>query len=363
MAHNLNVTADGIASYRGRQAAWHGLGQVTGKYMSTDDLLKDPMLQYVVFKSQLRDGLGRPIDAWGTFRWDLKDKLAGNKEGAIFLGTIGENYSVIQHDEGFKTIDSLMRSTSGAHYETAGVLGKGETVWALADLGLSLNVGDDKSYAYLLFSTGHDGKMGHTYRLVLERVVCENTLGIALGERTKASLSIRHTKNAVSRLEDGRAMLANLGDDVKRVEDRMNFLAGRKMNRETMESVMNRLFPKRTTEDGEKDSTRRQNIISDILKIYELNDGNAFPEQRGTSFNLLNAITGYVDHERSSKGDNRAESAMFGSGDTLKSKALEIITEASKGLEIVSRPQYIAGSGTTGSAILDSAIEQSATVA
>src|SRR4051794_26188064 len=100
MAHQINT-------YVGREAAWHKLGTVTGKYQTTDELLRDEGFQYVVFKSQLRDGLCRPVDAWGTFRWNLTDKLAGNKEAAEFLGAVGKDYAVIQHDEGFKSIDTL----------------------------------------------------------------------------------------------------------------------------------------------------------------------------------------------------------------------------------------------------------------
>ena len=100
----------------------------------------------------------------------------------------------MQHDEGFKSIDALMKTADGAHYETAGVLGNGERVWALADLGLAAKVGDDVQKGYLLFSTGHDGSLAHSYRLCMTRVVCQNTLSAALGEKTKASLTIRHTK-------------------------------------------------------------------------------------------------------------------------------------------------------------------------
>ena len=327
MAHNINT-------YIGRQAAWHALGTVTAKYQTTDELLNDKGFQYVVFKSQLRDGLGRPVDAWGTFRWNLADKVAGRKDAATFLGAVGKDYAVIQHDEGFKSIDAVMNATNGAHYETAGVLGNGERVWALADLGFAAKIGDDVQRGYLLFSTGHDGSMAHSYRLCFTRVVCQNTLGAALSEKTKGDLTIRHTKNAMGRLIDARKALDSMGDDVKRIEDRLNFLAGRKLNREAMGSILDRLFPKR---EEAKVQTRRENILADVLKIYELNDGNAFPEQRGTAYNLLNAITNYTDHERSSKEDGRAESAMFGSGDALKTKAMEVIYESAKTLDPVYR--------------------------
>ena len=328
MAHNINT-------YVGRQAAWHKLGTVTAKYQTTDDLLNDAGFQFVVFKSQLRDGLGRPVDAYGTFRWNLADKVAGRKDADTFLGTVGKDYAVIQHDEGFKSIDALMRTVDGAHYETAGVLGEGERVWALADLGLTAKVGDDVQRGYLLFSTGHDGSMAHSYRMCMTRVVCENTLLAGLSERTKGSLSIRHTKHANTRLIDARAALDAMGEDVRSMEDKLNFLAGRKVTREALTTVMDRLFPK---VEG-KETTRRSNILGDILKIYELNDGNAFPEQRGTAYNLLNAITNYTDHERSSKEDGRAESAMFGSGDALKSKAMEVIYQTARTCDPIARVQ------------------------
>lgn len=355
MAHN-------IQTYIGRQAAWHTLGTVTGKYQTTEELLADEGFQFDVFKSQLHDGLGRPIEAWGTFRWNHADKIARNASAATFLGTCGEDYQVIQHREGFADIDALMRTADGAHYETAGVLGNGEKVWALADLGLTVKVGDDVQNGFLLFATSHDCSISHSYRICLTRVVCQNTLGAALSEKTRAKLTIRHTKNAMDRLIDAREALSSLGSDVVRMEDKLNFLAGRKMNREAMGAILDRLFPKKAAEDGKvANGTRRENVLADILKIYELNDGNQFPEQRGTAYNLLNAITNYTDHERSTRNDGRAESALFGSGDQLKSKALEVIMHTAGDLtESIRKPVVYAGAGSTGSSMLDELCEATA---
>jgi len=290
-------------------------------------LLKHGGLDFDVTKAQLYDGLGRTVDAWGVFRIDRAN--AADESKSIFLGTVGRDYTPINHAVGFETIDALMGAKDGAHYETAGVLGKGEKVWGLADLNLSISVGDDKSDAYLLFATGHDGSMSHTYKTCMTRVVCQNTLSVAISEKSRASFVIRHTKNAGQRIIDVHQALAAMGDDVKRIEDRMNFLAGRKMTRESMDTLFDRLFPKTEKENdaGEKvleSSGRRDNILADVLKIYELNDGNAFPEQRGTALNALNAITNYVDHERG-KGDTRAEAAMFGSGDVIKTRAYDYV--------------------------------------
>lgn len=329
MAHNINT-------YIGRQAAWHKLGTVTGKYLTWTEILQHGGLDFSIVKNQL-EYMGVQIDAWGTFRSD----------NGVFLGTVGQDYAPINHAQGFELIDALVESVDGAHYETAGVLGKGETVWGLANLNQRIKIGgSDDMNVYLLFSTSHDGSRSYNFRMVFERVVCQNTLDMAMGEKTKASFTIRHTSGAQKKIADCHAVLANMGDDIKRVEDKLNFLAQRKMTREAMNTVMNRLFPQRVKADGETpvNATRRENIISDILKIYEVNDGNAFPEQRGTAYNLLNAITNYTDHERSTQnGDSgRSESAMFGSGNRLKTNALEVIMEAANGLSPIVAPIQVA---------------------
>ena len=121
-----------INTYIGRASAWHNLGTVTGRYMSWKEILEIGGLDFDIFKSQLRDGLGRPVEAWGVFRWNSADKLAGRRDAAAYLGVVGESYTPINHAKGFEMIDALVASKDGAHYETAGVLGKGEVVWGLA---------------------------------------------------------------------------------------------------------------------------------------------------------------------------------------------------------------------------------------
>lgn len=315
MAHNINT-------YIGRQSAWHKLGTVTGKYSTWAEILNHGGLDYTVVKDQLEHA-GKPVEAWGTFR----------RDNGAFLGPVGKDYTVIDHARGFEMIDSLVASQDGAHYETAGVLGAGEVVWGLADLSLNVRVGDDVSKGYLLFATSYDGRFSHQYRQTLTRVVCQNTLNAAMSTKASACFRVRHTRNANARLDDAHAALNTIAGEFRTVEEKLNFLAQRKVTRETMVSVLDRLFPKSKDENGEdRKTTRRENILADVLRLYESNDRNAFPEQRGTAYNLLNAVTEYTDHYRSSKGGALAESAMFGSGDRLKSQALEVITLAASSM-------------------------------
>lgn len=342
MAHNLKT-------YIGRQSAWHSLGTVVGNYLTWDEILKAGGLDFSVFKSQLHDGLGRTVKAFGTFRWDRSDRA--DKSKAEFLGVVGEDYKVIQHSSGFELIDALMATTDGAHYETAGVLGNGEVVWGLADLNLGFRIGEDEHRNYLLMVTSHDGSYSYQLRGVDERVVCNNTLDMALSEKTKSVFKVRHTKNAGDKIIDAQKALSNIAADSMAVQSKLSFLAGRKVTKESLAKIMDRLFPptKKEDETGKvevESSTRRENILADVLACYESNDGNAFLEQRGTAYNLLNAVTQYTDHGRRCQDGitGRAVSAMFGSGKTLKSQALQVILETASGMpEIQTMTVYPTG--------------------
>lgn len=315
-----------INTYVGRQSAWHNLGTVTGSYLTWGELLAHGGLNFQVEKQPLFDQFGNKLDTYGVFRYDL-----GMTKAGTFLGPVGEGYQTIDHSKGFELVDTLMATADGAHYETAGVLGKGEVVWGLADLGLVARVGDDVQKGYLLFATGHTGNMTYQFRICMERVVCQNTLNIALSQGTKNVFRVKHTKNSGIKMTDAHAALVGLSIDVATMEKKLQFLVTRKVTRESYVAVMDRIFPAKKDADGEESSsTRRKNILTDILQTYDFNDGNAFPEQRGSAYNLLNAITNYTDHQRSSKGDMRSESALFGSGDKLKGIALETLLEVSK---------------------------------
>ena len=288
-------------------------------------------MDFHVFKSQLADGLGRKVDAYGTFRWDIADKAVGNAAGARFLGVVGKDYKVLQHFEGLEMLDTLVADIGGAHYETMGALGNGEKVWGLVNLGATHNirVGADESKLHLLFATSHNGSLSFQVRLAAERVVCQNTLNVAIREG-RASFTVRHTANAASRLQAAKLALSAISTETRNMSDTLNMLAGKMATRESAEKLFNRLFPvKADTEKGEpaESSTRRNNMIGAILERFEYNDGNAFPEQRGTAYNLLNAITEWTDHVRGNSVSPRAraEAALFGSGDTLKAKAYEYI--------------------------------------
>jgi phage/plasmid-like protein (TIGR03299 family) len=335
MAHNImrRNGFDSMFCTGDRQAAWHKLGQRTPNAVTWAEAMKLAGLDWTVSKHQLMGCLPgtelREVAAWGIFRSD----------DAAFLGAVGDRYTPIQNKDAFDFVDVLLEATNGAHFDSAGALGNGERIWCSAKVPFDFDVvPGDKNETYLMFNTSHDGSESAVCKLTTVRVVCENTLRSALSGAGEF-VRVKHTRNAQDRLARAAEVMQGVGSTVSALKEKLSRLAQVRMTRESMTSILDRLFPK--PKDEKANTTRRENILSDVLQCYERNDGNAFPQIRGTAYNLLNAVTEYTDHLRTAKnhGGNillaRADSCTFGSGAQLKESALEVILEESAKLPAI----------------------------
>lgn len=311
--------------YIGRRSAWHRKGLVNGDYITRQQIDEHG----ITFDADVRQlqWNGNTIPAWGVFHTATD----------TFIAPCGENYAVHPASVVFDTADELIAAVNGAKYETAGIIGTYQKVWGLIDIKESIRVGDDLIQPYLVCCTSYDGSCSTTFDLTSVRIVCHNTFKLAMSTKSKNALKIRHTSNSHRRLNDAREALQLVHNDCLSLQERMNFLASRYVNPVDMKNLLEQVIaqPTGTTKDVVRENRRRENILDDILRIFEDNDGNAYPEQRGTAYNLLNAVTNYVDHKRStrtsdgeSEEDKRAVSALFGTGDKMKTKAYEVIMQS-----------------------------------
>jgi phage/plasmid-like protein (TIGR03299 family) len=325
MSANISIQKGIAEVFVAGQAAWHKLGVNVRKAQSWKQAIKLAHLDWGIDKKQLFSPWQSPVDAWGLFRDDNK----------TFLSVVGPQYTPIQNEYAFDFVDTLVEAENGAHYVTAGALGNGETIWCLAQIPDSLRIKgtDDKSNAYLLFVDYREQGKSAIAKLATERVVCWNTLQIALSDGEKF-LRIRHGRDSKEKLEMAKKLLAGTHKEIRTLNDKLNELAKRKMTKESMSAILEKLFPKIN------ESTVQQNKARDLLVKYDFNDGNAFPSERGTALNLLNATTDYIDHDRTvrvvgdkeevtlvQREEKRAESALFGIGDQVKANTLNWILE------------------------------------
>jgi phage/plasmid-like protein (TIGR03299 family) len=365
MAHDIFKNANGMDCMfvvGKREDAWHKLGQRCDDAVNWEQAMTLAGLDWQVIKNQnyARNPQGHvvPVSSYSIFR---------DTDGAELAANVGEGFTIKQNRECFQFVDDLLQDNGGAHYDSAGALGNGATIWCSvrvprADIAVN---GEDKHESYLVFTTAHDGSMAHTAALSSVRVVCRNTLRQALSTNT-GILRIKHTKNANARFEDAKRTMDGVVMDAKKLEAKLQMLATRRVTRESMTAVMDRLFPKPA--DKEQNTTRRENILAEVLALYESNDRNAFPAIRGTGYNLLNAVTEYTDHYRTARITDaregysidkaRAENAVIGTGERLKSQALDVILESTNGAPVHSPIYSKPVTSTTG--LLDAVIANQA---
>jgi phage/plasmid-like protein (TIGR03299 family) len=328
MSDNINITNGKASFYSANTPAWHHLGEVVEGAQTWEEAIKLSGQDFEVIKEQNKHPrTGELIQSWNIYRTDTD----------TFLGTVGSRYQTIQNAFQFKFMDSIL-GEGGAHYETAGVLGKGERVFVLANLEKQHDIHGtgDIHKAYLAGVGSHDGSTGQKFFATDVRIVCQNTLQAALNSRKKGgTVNVRHTANAEKRILKQTEMLVQARDEFTNTMSILETLAERKVNSEIVASTVAELF-------GIKDITkevpqRTLNAITSIRDLFESNDNDAFPQFRGTAYNLLNACTEYTDHSaevRITEGRQgqavevlRADSAMFGRGAEFKSKALDLILE------------------------------------
>jgi phage/plasmid-like protein (TIGR03299 family) len=333
MSHNLMTRNGKTAMFcvGDRDAAWHKLGQRTPDAITWAEAIKLADLDWEVVKKQMyfRNALGQVTEASDYFATTRSD------DGA-FLGVVQSGYAISQNKDAFTDIDSLLSTTDGAHYESAGALDNGKQIWVMAripEADYEID-GGDKHKTYLLVATSHDRSMSKVFKMVDERVVCANTMAIALSESGGCSFKIRHTANAQERTARAMEQLRAVKDTALSLKQKMLRLAETKLTRESTKAILDRLFS--VSADPKANTTRRENLVTDVLNLYASNDRDAFPSVKGTAYNLLNAVTEYTDHLRTARGNGsepaqmavaRSESALFGSGSMLKTQALQVIIE------------------------------------
>ncbi|CAL62003.1 Conserved hypothetical protein [Herminiimonas arsenicoxydans] len=297
---------------------WHGLGnQLTAK---------------------------QPIEVWqkeAGMDWDIREapvrfmtESAGNL-GAIMsfpenkvlfrsdtnepLSVVGQRYQVVQPREILEFYRDLTE-ISGFELETAGVLKGGRKIWALARTGQSSTIkGNDVTNGYVLLATACDGTLATTAQFTSIRVVCNNTLAIALSG-SNGAVKVPH-----STAFDPQAVKQQLGISVSTWDTfmyRMKGLSERKVKSKEVQNYYLRVFA-----DQSKTASGHTNERA-MTKAMAMFDGHGkgaeLASSKGTALGLLNSVTEFIDHERRARStDHRLESAWFGQGAHMKQKALD----------------------------------------
>lgn len=178
-----------------REVPWHGLGTRVMEAPTSRDALELAGLNWKVLQEPVYTQSEELIKGYKANVRDSDRKV---------LGVVTERYKVIQNEEAFSFTDSLLGE--GVRYETAGSLQGGRKVWLLARLPQEYIITGERISPYLVFSNTHDGSGAIKAALTPIRVVCNNTLNLAL-HTAKRSWSMIHTGDVKGKLEDAKNTL------------------------------------------------------------------------------------------------------------------------------------------------------------
>jgi phage/plasmid-like protein (TIGR03299 family) len=259
------------------------------------------------------------VGSLGAIMTFPEQKVLYRSDTKAALSVVSNRYQVVQPREILEFYRDLTE-VSGFELETAGVLKEGRKVWALAKTNQSATIKDnDVVNAYLLLATACDGSLATTAQFTSIRVVCNNTLAVALNNSSGA-VKVPHNTNF-----DAQAVKRQLGISVASWDAfmyRMKTLSERKVKSHEAMNYFLRVF----TDPGNTASGLTNERA--MKKVQELYDGQGkgaeLSSSKGTAFGLLNSVTEYVDHQKRARTtDHRLESAWFGQGASLKQKALD----------------------------------------
>jgi phage/plasmid-like protein (TIGR03299 family) len=322
MAHNIYKNS---MVYAG-DVPWHGIGKKLPANATWEDINREGGF-YNVRKEEILTASGVAIPG--------KRALVREDTNAP-LAVVSDSYHVIQFEDVAKTIVEAAQGVD-AIFHTAGLLGEdGARGWLLAELPRVLRVKGDESEIrpYLLGTAAHDGHHGVVLRNVATRVVCQNTLGVAMGESTKYHVAIHHTKNAGQRLDEARRAFGLLLQGMDELEEYANLLAGTPFSERQMKRTIDDLLPLDTEKTEDKQSKQLVEKRDRVLSLYETGSGVG-AGIRGTAWAAFQAWTEYADHHRvvrdDGNGAKRLESVWLGRAADMKTDALAAITKAVAG--------------------------------
>ncbi len=178
-----------------RTKPWHGLGVQVQEAPESKDALRLAGLDWKVYQREVYTDSGIKIEGYRANVRNTDNKV---------LGVVTERYKIVQNEEAFSFTDALLGE--GVRYETAGSLQEGKKVWLLARLPKEYIISGEQISPYLVFSNSHDGSAAVRVAVTPIRVVCNNTLNLALST-AKRSWAMVHTGNIKGKIHEAQETL------------------------------------------------------------------------------------------------------------------------------------------------------------
>lgn len=325
---NIQQLSDGSYAFASaRVPAWHKKGTITEGAMTASEALQLTGLDGTVSVSEQPvsttvNGQQLTIDnKFITYR-------DHPKHGLTALGVVGNRYTPIQDSDAFEFLNYLS-DESGAVFETAGALGHGERVFMSMKFPESMKLanGQDLVDNYIVAVNSHDGTTSFNVVVTPVRVVCQNTVRLALRSATN-KISLRHTANATQKVQQARETLGIVFKYQEEFQREVDRLLAVDMSEQDFSKFVETLVPL----PSRKDATQREiaTIERKRAEITELWNAPTQANVKGTGWAAYNAVVEWSDWVKRIRGEGdkdalRAERLILGIGEEIKDRAHELL--------------------------------------
>ena len=266
-----------------REKPWHGLGTKVDEAPTSAEALELAGLNWKVEQTPVYTADGTLIPNYKANRRNTDKSV---------LGIVTDRYQIVQNDEAFEFTDSIVGETENGvvKYETAGSLNHGKKIWLLAKMPTQ-KVLNDEVEPYMCFTNSHDGSGAIRICMTPIRVVCQNTLNMALSQ-AKRSWSTKHVGDIEAKLEEAKMCLELADEYMYNLGIEAEKLANTTLRREQIDEILNEMFP---VDDltSERKKSNIQQIKDEFYIAYFMPDIEKFRE---TAWGAINAMSDCVTH-------------------------------------------------------------------
>ena len=321
MAHNLLIQNGQASMFYINEVPWHGLGTKLNQPATAQEAIQAAQLDWPVIKLPLTAG-SKHIPVPDKFAVVRKTAQLVQKSDPV-LGVVGKDYTPLQNRDAFRFFDPIV-GQNAAVYHTAGALGLGERVWILAKLPGHIRVAkDDITEKYLLLSNSHDGKSSVQIKFTPVRVVCQNTLTIALSDGL--AHRVVHHADVRSKLEQAYHMLGLINSRFDEMEETFQAMSRVRMDTNRLSEYLATVYPE-VKEPDKMELVQRDRGWSEYF--FDQGRGNRMPGVVGSLWAAFNGVTEWVDHRKSRQNENqRLVSAWYGSSYQTKARAYSVAVD------------------------------------
>jgi len=326
MAHELETLANGQTAFASaRLSAWHQLGTVTDACMTAQEVMTKAWLGgWEVRKIALQ---GLEITDAGITKVDCPDKFMTVRTNPVtketeYLGIVGDDYTTVQNEQVAEVLNLLV-DASGAHFETAGSMRKGRSVFVTMKLPDAMTIaGVDRLDLYLAATTSHDGTASLRLDATPVRIVCANTQRMAY-QRSQGSYTFRHTGNVTGKIAEARQALGLMWKHFDAWQSEAEKMLDATLTVGQFEAIVTQVWP--LAEDASDTAVNKAKQRAGVLR-YLITEADTVKAIRGTRWAGYQAITEYLDHYApATSGLIRAQRALTVAGTDLKARAFDLL--------------------------------------